>query len=154
MELLKLTQEQELKLQEIASKIIGKPYSFGAEVKLSDPPEKITSIDCSELIEYLFYQIGIKVPDGSYNQYDVSEEVKIEEAKIGDLLFTKKQGKVNHVAMVISQEKVIEASGWDKMVISQGIGSFIRFYAPNPKRPLKSQFAGVRRLIAEKVGKV
>lgn len=151
MELLKLTQEQKLKLQEIGSKLLGKPYKFGAEVKLSDPPEKIDSLDCSELTEYLYYQIGIKVPDGSSNQFDASQEIKIEEVKIGDLLFTKKQGKINHVAMVISKEKVIEASGWDKMVISQGIGSFIRLYAPDKKRLLRSQFCGIRRLIAEKV---
>ena len=154
MSLLTLTQEQELKLQEIATKILGKPYRFGFEVNLADPPEKIDSLDCSEASQYLFYQIGLIIPDGSINQYEASEEVKIEEIKIGDLLFTKKQGKVNHVAVVISLTKVIEASAWDKAVISQGIGSFVRFYAPDPKRPLKSQFAGIRRLVAEKVGKV
>ena len=151
MALLTLTQEQELKLQEISAKILGKPYRFGIEINLSDPPEKIEGLDCSELVEYLYYNIGLKVPDGSGNQFEASEAVKLEDAKIGDLLFTKKQGKVNHVAMVISYTKVIEASAWDKAVISQGIFSFTRFYAVDPRRPLKSQFAGIRRLVADKV---
>ena len=154
MELLKLTQEQELKLQEIATKILGKPYRYAIEINLADPPEKVEGLDCSEGTQYLYYQIGLKIPDGASNQFDASQEIKIEEARIGDLLFTKKQGKVNHVAMVISQEKVIEASAWDKEVISQGIQSFVRFYAPDPKRPLKSQFAGIRRLISDKVAPV
>lgn len=151
MSFLLLTQEQELKLQEISAKILGKPYRFGIEINLADPPEKIEGFDCMEMVEYLFYQIGIKVPDGSANAYEASEAVNLEDAKIGDLLFTKKQGKVNHVAIVISYTKVIEASGWDKAVISQGIFSFTRFYALDPRKPLKSQYAGIRRLVAEKV---
>jgi cell wall-associated NlpC family hydrolase len=151
MALLTLTQEQELKLQAISAKILGKPYRFGIEVNLADPPEKIEGLDCSEMVQYLYYKVGLKVPDGSAMQFEASEEVKIEEAKIGDLLFTKKQGKVNHVALVISNTKVIEASAWDKEVISQGIFSFTRFYALDPRKPLKSQYAGIRRLVAEKV---
>ena len=59
--------------------LVGKPYNFGEEVKLTDRDvAHIKAIDCSELVEWLYYPIGLEMPDGSYNQAKVCREIKAE----------------------------------------------------------------------------
>lgn len=50
-------------LVKMASSMAGKPYIFGYEVRLSDPNPK--AFDCSELIEWACYRLGVYFPDGS-----------------------------------------------------------------------------------------
>lgn len=50
-----------------ALKFIGTPYVFRTEVKPGDPHPR--AFDCSELVEYCCNALGVKMPDGSYNQY-------------------------------------------------------------------------------------
>lgn len=53
---------------ETARKLIGIKYEFGAEWnEYSRLPE---SIDCSELVEGAYKINGLRMPDGSQNQYD------------------------------------------------------------------------------------
>jgi cell wall-associated NlpC family hydrolase len=97
------------RLKDVLSQQIGKPYLFGAEVNLRDTnPIKF---DCSELVEWGYAQIGIKVPDGSYNQYDASIPV-LSIAQFGDVSFFRKpDGTVYHVGMLFNNLSVIEARG-------------------------------------------
>jgi cell wall-associated NlpC family hydrolase len=46
---------------------IGDKYRFGAETKLDDPNP--TAFDSSELVQWAAAQAGVKLPDGSWNQY-------------------------------------------------------------------------------------
>lgn len=97
------------RLKEILSQQIGKPYKFGAEVKITEANP--LEFDCSELIEWGFGQIGIKVPDGSFNQYEQSIPVK-EIAQFGDLAFFKRpDGTIYHVGMLFNCMSFIEARG-------------------------------------------
>jgi cell wall-associated NlpC family hydrolase len=75
------------RLKEVLSAQLGKPYVFGAETKLFDLNP--LQFDCSELIEWAYWQVGIKVPDGSFNQYEQSTPIK-GVCQFGDLAFFKR----------------------------------------------------------------
>ncbi len=93
-------------------KLLGIPYSFGAEWSdLSLPPE---SLDCSEMIEGIYHQNGIRCPDGSQNQFDFF--VPTGAPKPGDLGFFGRGQKVTqiyHVGMILDEFNLIEARGFD-----------------------------------------
>lgn len=146
MKLLQLNEHQKKLIQEIANTLLGLPYQFGAEVDLKLSPkelkEKKQPFDCSELVEYIFYQIGYKIPDGSYNQYNASSPVN--NIEIGDLVFKreKETKKICHSGIIIEEKPqpiVLEAEGWYKKIIKRTLNSFM---TPSTK----TEFAGVRRL--------
>ncbi len=134
--MLNLTEEQKQKVTSISKAFADAqlPYVYGAEVKLNTPPEVILArrqaFDCSEFIEYLFYQVtGVKVPDGAKYQYDFSKRNKIDEnkAEIGDLVFKQKNGEINHVAVIIEVKPILqiaEFEGWHKKIIIRPLAVF------------------------------
>lgn len=134
--MLNLTEEQKKKVASISKAFADAqlPYVYGAEVKLNTPPEVILArrqaFDCSEFIEYLFYQVtGVKVPDGAKYQYDFSKRNKIDEnkAEIGDLVFKQKNGEINHVAVIIEVKPILqiaEFEGWHKKIIIRPLAVF------------------------------
>jgi len=157
-DLLVLTTEQKLKLHELGLKfaLAKLPYRFGAEVNLSLPPDEIISkqiaFDCSELVEYFFYQIGYKIPDGSINQYWASQEIDKSDMTIGDLVFKRNKviGKIGHVGLLVCNSEVpivCEAEGFYGKVILRGFNEFT-------KETQNNEFAGVRRLLVEKVVRI
>lgn len=96
----------------LAHALVGKPYVFGSETNLKDPdPSHIKSLDCSELVEWLFAQIFIVIPDGSYNQFKVTRAIK-HDPQIGDLGFKwhPENKQVHHVGIYL-KDNVIEAKG-------------------------------------------
>jgi hypothetical protein len=149
--LLDLTPDQRKALQLVAAEMIGKKYEFGAEVEpLSLKPEEVQSIDCSELVQYLFFQAGLKVVDGSVNQYQDSEIIDEKDIRVGDLVFKKRNDKTVHVGMIFftNPNLVIEAEGWYGKVILRDLAKF------QENRPNSAQYAGLRRFLEEKVCKV
>lgn len=96
----------------LAQALVGKPYVFGVETNLKDPdPAHIQALDCSELPEWLFAQIFIVIPDGSYNQFKVSRPIT-GDPQIGDLGFKwhPDTQSVHHVGIYL-KDYVIEAKG-------------------------------------------
>lgn len=141
------------KLQQIGYKLKGLDYLFGAEVDLSlsidDVIKNKTKFDCSEMIEWLYYKIGIRVPDGSYNQFNASTDIDEDTTTIGDLVFKKRDNKICHVGMIIETKPsimILEADGYSKKIIEKPFENFK--YTPNPKQ---AQYAGLRRFLREKV---
>jgi len=97
--------------QDIVDKVmtqIGKTYEYAYEVNLNDPDPK--SFDCSELIEWGCYQLGIKpkVPDGSANQKAFCIPIPLDQGikTPGALLF-----HPGHVAVSQGNGKTVEAMG-------------------------------------------
>lgn len=126
------------KFHDLGCKQVGKPYVFGTEVKMSDPDPK--QFDCSELVEWLYSQIGCKVPDGSHNQFEASEPVKT--PQLGDLGFFRKPGApTHHVGIYWTDGNVLEARGepYNKVI-----------YRPVAKWEAWKEFTGWRRLKATK----
>src|SRR3990167_389162 len=98
-------------LVETAKKLIGVPYLFGAE--WSDITKMPEALDCSELCEGVYHQNGLKMPDGSQNQFNFC--VHSPNPLPGDLAFFGRGGKeteIYHVGMVYSESDVIEARGF------------------------------------------
>ncbi len=85
---------------------IGKPYVFGAEVRLSDPSPR--AFDCSEIIEWGCARIGVKFPDGSANQIARCQAVSVDYAikTPGALLY-----KPGHIVTSRGDGTTIEARG-------------------------------------------
>jgi cell wall-associated NlpC family hydrolase len=102
------------KFVRLGKDLVGKQYKFGVEVDLADgDPSHIKALDCSELIEWLFAQIGIPVSDGSYNQFHETDSVGKDEVQIGDLCFkwNATNFQVHHVGVYIGEDTVLEAKG-------------------------------------------
>jgi len=157
MNLVQLTIEQKGIIREIAKRVslARLPYQFGAEVILSRSVEDVvqahTAFDCSELVEYIYYHAGIKVPDGAKYQYAASVEVPRDQVEVGDLVFKQKMGIINHVGIIVDEvvPVVLEAEGYYGYVLMRLLSQF-----SDVKNPKASQYAGARRLIAAKVNAV
>ena len=74
-----------------ARRHIGKPYSYGAA-----GPSKF---DCSGFTMYVFSRLGKRLPHNSRAQYDAVKHVSRSEKRIGDLIFTKRNGRIGHVGI-------------------------------------------------------
>ena len=91
---------------------LGILYYFGAEwTDYSKLPE---SLDCSELVEGCYRISGLKMPDGSTNQFEFTQSVPREAIKRADLAFFGKNGdpkQIYHVGLIFDEKDVIEARG-------------------------------------------
>ena len=111
-----LTEEQKndlrLRIINLAGKLLGIPYDLGAE--WTDLKTLPAALDCSELVEGVYNHFGIKMPDGSQNQYNFTAPVAT--PKPGDLLFFAKDAnpsKIYHVGLLYDSQTVIEARAFD-----------------------------------------
>lgn len=104
----------------LGKKLVGKPYVFGAEVDLKDPdPAHINAIDCSELVEWLYAQINVSMPDGSYNQAKMCKRLEFNAGLASDILLLGDLGfkwdpethAIHHVGIFIGNGEVLEAKG-------------------------------------------
>ncbi|MCW2776760.1 MAG: NLP/P60-family protein [Frankiales bacterium] len=74
-----------------ARRLVGKPYAYGA----AGP----TRFDCSGFTLYVFSRLGKQLPHNSGAQYDAVRHVARTDKRIGDLVFTKRGGKITHVGV-------------------------------------------------------
>ena len=106
-------------LLSIAEGKIGCSYSYG-----STGPDKF---DCSGFVQWCHGQIGVSVPRTSGEQYDQGSAAT---GAKGDLVFFRKDGKINHVGICDGNGYMVNAqcSGVKKVKISDvkpnwGMGS-------------------------------
>ena len=97
------------KLLKKAESKIGCSYEYG-----STGPDKF---DCSGFVQWCHSQIGISVPRTSSEQYNSGSSAT---GAKGDLVFFKKNGKINHVGICDGNGNMINAqcSGVKKVKIS------------------------------------
>lgn len=106
------------KIAEAAKGQLDKPYKFGFQIANLDDPSPL-AFDCSEFVRWAYHQAGLKIPDGSYNQYEFC--VPTDTPKPGDLGFFKetrdvndasrKVGEIYHVGMFYDNIRMVEARG-------------------------------------------
>lgn len=122
------------RLIDLGKRLVGKPYRLGAEVSLNETdPDRIKEIDCSELVEWLYAQIGLSVPDGSYNQAKVVRRLEFgpppakDSLLIGDLGFKWNPDNrvVHHVGVFIGEGQVLEAKGTQWGVVTTPFDEYI-----------------------------
>ncbi len=106
------------KMKDEAFNLVGVPYAIGSEPDAGVFPPK--SLDCSELIQYLFFRQGFTdCPDGSWNQH--RESVPVDDPRPGDWGFwgsTLKKTVDNpfgiyHAGMIYNDKSVVEARALD-----------------------------------------
>jgi cell wall-associated NlpC family hydrolase len=91
------------KLVEYALQFEGNPYIWGG-TSLKN------GADCSGFTQSVFRDNGIRIPRTSRTQATGGRRVSIDNIQPGDLIFYKKNGTINHVALYIGKGKVISAS--------------------------------------------
>jgi len=116
-----------------AKSFLGTPYVWGAT-----GPNKF---DCSGFTQWVYRDVGIKIPRVSRDQARVGEYVRYENLRRGDMVFfdTKKhrQGKVTHVGIYLGNGDFIHASSAGKKVV---------IYNFNKKEFYKKRFLWGRRV--------
>ncbi len=81
---------------------IGVPYTYGGESR--------RGVDCSAFVQLLYSEFGIDLPRTSSEQYNYSRKIDYNEKDVGDLIFFKNKGQINHVGIYIGDETMIHSS--------------------------------------------
>ena len=135
----------------IAPTLVGKPYKYGASV-LYDAPG---TFDCASFTAYLWKEAGVAIPRISVDQLVFGEEVALDSAQPGDLIFSNSgtdniyyesvewmkgakipQG-VDHVGMYLGDGKLIHSSRYNEnRVAIESVAESARF----------KNIVGVRRI--------
>ena len=110
----KLKESKIAKLIKIAKRLIGRPYKYGAKIE-----EAPRFFDCSLFTQYVFKQVGVKLPRPAIEQAMVGKKVALGKIKEGDIIFLKGEiGRYNkyfpqgvgHAGIYIRKNKVIHAA--------------------------------------------
>lgn len=93
------------KIIETAFLYLNAPYLWGGKSPFG--------IDCSGFTQEVFKINGIKLPRDAYQQIEHGSVISfVEEANPGDLaFFENEEGKIIHVGILLSDNKIIHASG-------------------------------------------
>lgn len=87
-----------------ATKYLNTPYLWGGKSPFG--------IDCSGFTQVVFKTGGHKLPRDSSQQILKGKEIALEDRRGGDLaFFTNTEGKMNHVGILMDENRIIHASG-------------------------------------------
>jgi murein DD-endopeptidase len=101
--------------------LLGAPYEFGAV-----GPE---SFDCSGLVRFVHWALGIPAPRTAAEQYSAATPVRIATLEPGDLLFFRIDGRrVSHVGIYAGAGRFIHAPQTGRPIEFRSIDD--RFYRP------------------------
>jgi hypothetical protein len=125
-------------LRNVAVKYLNAPYLWGGKSPFG--------IDCSGFVQMVFKICGYRLFRNSWQQSNQGKSFRnIEQGKPGDLVFFKNsEDKINHVGILLEEEKIIHASGRVRIdhLNEEGILNLeTKIYS--------HQFSHIRRILAE-----
>lgn len=86
----------------VALDLRGIPYRFGG----SDP----TGFDCSGFVQWVFNQVGLRLPREVRDQYDAGNKVDRDDIAPGDLVFFETVSRgASHVGLAIGGDQFVHA---------------------------------------------
>jgi cell wall-associated NlpC family hydrolase len=93
------------KITKTTQSFLNAPYLWGGR--------SLFGIDCSGFTQMVFKLNGLKLPRDAYQQAELGEPLSfVEEAQAGDLaFFDNEEGRITHVGIILSDNKIIHASG-------------------------------------------
>lgn len=110
----------------------GTPYRNGG----SDPD----GFDCSGFTQYVFAQVGLRLPRDTREQFDAGEPVEAAEVRPGDLIFFHTTSRhVSHVGIALGDGRFVHAPS------ERGVVRVESLQLPYWSR----RFVGIRRLVAD-----
>ena len=92
-----------VELVEYAKQFVGNPYVWGGT-------SLTKGADCSGFVQSIFKNFGIKLDRTARAQAKNGTAIKESELQPGDLVFYRKNGTINHVALYIGGGQVVHAS--------------------------------------------
>lgn len=93
---------------------IGRPYRYGGST-----PD---GYDCSGLVQYVYAQVGVKVPRTTREQHTAGRKIDLADAVPGDLLFYSFSGRgIDHVAIYLGDDEAVHAPASGRSVIVAGV---------------------------------
>lgn len=90
------------KIVDYALKFVGNPYRWGGT-------SLTRGADCSGFTQSIFEDYGIDLPRTSREQAAEGRRVSLNDIQPGDLIFYRRNGSINHVAIYIGNGKVVAA---------------------------------------------
>lgn len=129
-------EHKELTIEELTKKYLNAPYLWGGR--------SIWGIDCSGFTQMVFKMLGVKLRRDAYQQADQGLLVNfVDEARTGDLaFFNNEDGKIIHVGIVLSKNRIIHASGRVRIDILDHYGIFNR-----QKKSYSHQLRFIKRIL-------
>ena len=121
-------------LIKIAESLVGRPYKYGA--KMENAPN---FFDCSLFTQYVFKQIGVKLPRTALEQAMVGKKIALNKIKEGDIIFLKGDlGRYNkvyprgvgHAGIYIGKNKAIQAESKIGKVAIENLSKLIKRKKP------------------------
>ncbi|MCT4663919.1 MAG: C40 family peptidase [Flavobacteriales bacterium] len=92
------------KLIDKAFSFLNAPYLWGGKT--------VFGIDCSGFVQIVYRIAGYSLPRDAYQQEEFGEIITFGDHKKGDLAyFENEEGKVTHVGILISEDRILHASG-------------------------------------------
>lgn len=97
--------QEKSKIPENAYMYINAPYLWGGRSPFG--------IDCSGYTQVVYKLSGLILPRDAYQQAEIGQTLSfIEESEAGDLaFFDNKEGKINHVGIILDNNRIIHAHG-------------------------------------------
>ena len=120
-------------MKDLAMKYLNTPYLWGGRSPFG--------IDCSGCTQQVFKICGFRLNRDASQQFLQGTEIEFENAKAGDLAFFGSAEKIDHVGLILDDNKIIHASGHVKIDAIDSAG--IR----NSNGEFTHKLKGVRRLI-------
>jgi gamma-D-glutamyl-L-lysine dipeptidyl-peptidase len=125
-----LVSRPELRPDSVAHSLLASPYLWGGVSPYG--------YDCSGLVQAVFRRCGVDLPRDSKDQSDCGRQVRLSDARAGDLIFFP-----GHVALCLHDLRIIHATRLRGMVVIESLNSG----APDCRIDLADQITGVRRLL-------